>query len=411
MRAVDNGIRCHAQSISRSRALCGLGWILGSVLSSGCVRNDDPGSHATAEPVAVLNWDNATELIPEIDNPFHQVADGVFCGNRIVVAERSSGTIYFFSSDGTLQQQMGRRGEGPGEFENLWWLQCQNDSVLAYDAVLHRITTIDNSGQIGKVSQLPRSIGAHTRLAALGVFPDGRVLMASRVQSSPNRPLGRTRTEAILLRVDVMTEQADSITVYHDKEQFVKPFGRAGQLSTVAIFARTGAAGIRGRELVIVGNDGEGVDIISPHDGTMSTWRPTGVSPAQDSVVASDIATARGRVAPSEPGPLNALDLFDEMPKPAVNPHYGWSGFPWEVMPILRTTSTGQVWVLHFGGIRSRVPNWSVMDSAGRDLGVVAASEPMAVLDVKAGNALVVRWDSLGAESVGLVRTGMVPED
>ncbi|HJR36471.1 MAG TPA: hypothetical protein VJ817_16055, partial [Gemmatimonadales bacterium] len=53
---------------------------------------------------------------------------------RIVVANSGSSELRFFGPDGVWVKSVGRRGGGPGEFEDLGWLDAgAGDTLRTYD--------------------------------------------------------------------------------------------------------------------------------------------------------------------------------------------------------------------------------------------------------------------------------------
>lgn len=71
--------------------------------------------------------------------------------------------------------------------------------------------------------------------------------------------------------------------------------------------------------------------------------------------------------------------------------------------PVVLTTS-GHIWLLEYGGIRSREPTWAVYSVSGKFLGVVRAEREVKLLDATEESALVVVWDENDAERIELRR-------
>ena len=67
---------------------------------------------------------------------------------RIAVADGPEGTIRFFSPGGDLLSSFGRRGRGPGEFQQLSGLgRCRGDTLALSETFAQRITLITGAGQ------------------------------------------------------------------------------------------------------------------------------------------------------------------------------------------------------------------------------------------------------------------------
>jgi hypothetical protein len=67
---------------------------------------------------------------------------------NIYVGEGLDVEIRVYSPEGELLRRIGRRGEGPGEFDGLPRFGVQGDTVWAYDNGLRRITLFDREGAV-----------------------------------------------------------------------------------------------------------------------------------------------------------------------------------------------------------------------------------------------------------------------
>lgn len=106
----------------------------------------------------------------------------------IVVADPYSPAIRYFSPKGQLIRSVGRRGEGPGEFQVPWWLrQCGGDSVFVWDRGQARMTVLDSDGSVVRQFKLDTMAGA-VECSRRGVFvtigppPSGRASIGERVR-------------------------------------------------------------------------------------------------------------------------------------------------------------------------------------------------------------------------------------
>jgi len=61
---------------------------------------------------------------------------------RIVVANHGTHDVRLYSATGRIEASFGRKGSGPGEFENIGWLGRVVDTILVYDGSHRRITRI-----------------------------------------------------------------------------------------------------------------------------------------------------------------------------------------------------------------------------------------------------------------------------
>ncbi len=66
---------------------------------------------------------------------------------RLWVADGRAARLYVFGPDGTLLQQLGRRGEGPGEFQRIGGIaRGVNDSIYVWDWQLQRLSVFSPEG-------------------------------------------------------------------------------------------------------------------------------------------------------------------------------------------------------------------------------------------------------------------------
>ncbi len=97
--------------------------------------------------------------------------------HRFVVADRASGTLRVFASEGTLERQMGGLGEGPGEFQYIGALQVRPpDTLVVYDSGAQRLTTFLVGGELLTTVSLQASTGFPEMY--LGRFRDGSHALA-----------------------------------------------------------------------------------------------------------------------------------------------------------------------------------------------------------------------------------------
>jgi len=88
---------------------------------------------------------------------------------EIIVAERDR--VVYFDSSGGFTRVVGRRGAGPGEFQNIRLLQRRGDSLTVYDASGDRVTVLDRNAAVVGTSRL-------RRLQEPGRFSEGEVPLA-----------------------------------------------------------------------------------------------------------------------------------------------------------------------------------------------------------------------------------------
>lgn len=69
-------------------------------------------------------------------------------GDHVYVAQRGTDDIRVFGSDGAFRRTIGRKGQGPGEFESIWSMGVSGDSVWLIDVDLRRLTFFTPDGSL-----------------------------------------------------------------------------------------------------------------------------------------------------------------------------------------------------------------------------------------------------------------------
>lgn len=332
---------------------------------------------------------------------FSQVVGGILWDSTIVVGEASTGAISFFRrSAGTLERAIGRLGQGPGEFAQVTWMQRRGVELYVNDAVLNRISRFSSTGEYRGAITIQRPEGFATT-AAIGVFEDGSML----ISGVPRRERVRTGTvvqaRMLLMRFDSGGGFVDSLGWISATETFVEPFGRAGEMVTKLVFGREVAITVMGGQYVIAPNADDGLVRYDRNGRVLGRMTPAVRRPATP-VTRLDVKEGRQRFVAKGLGGVDVGAIFDRMPIPDSFPPYGWAGEHWA--PLLRNTSDGNLWALHFGGVRDKRPTWSVFKADGTFLHEVVGYGEMRLLDAANGMALVLTWDKDGAEQVELRR-------
>jgi hypothetical protein len=110
------------------------------------------------------------ELVP-IDTT---IRVAVFEDGRMAIAQRQTFDVRFFSADGEPIGSIGREGQGPGEFTNVWRLGWIADTLYAYDFSQRRFTLIDP--QLNYVRYIYVPNGARPSAEMAGTFPEFQVV-------------------------------------------------------------------------------------------------------------------------------------------------------------------------------------------------------------------------------------------
>jgi hypothetical protein len=173
---------------------------------------ETPRVFQVVEETPVLRLGGADATGPEL---FSQVAGvRIDAAGNVWVLDGASSEVRIFRPDGTHWKTVGRRGEGPGEFQALGYLgELADDALAAWDRRLGRYSRIAAAGDSIRSVNLAAASGIP--LQAVRVFADGSVLakQATVLQASalePGQLLGDT---ARLLRVSATGERHEPIAL------------------------------------------------------------------------------------------------------------------------------------------------------------------------------------------------------
>jgi|GEM_PF-2385374 len=104
---------------------------------------------------------------------------------QIFVADVVNAKIFMFSPRGNLVRTIGRKGEGPGEFERIWGIQIgRKDSLFVYDQQLYRITVFaknryNKPANTIRISNAPSMFGGPATVGSLNSGLNGFWILKS----------------------------------------------------------------------------------------------------------------------------------------------------------------------------------------------------------------------------------------
>lgn len=95
---------------------------------------------------------------------------------RILVADDLGRRVVVFGRDGRYVGTIGRRGQGPGEFESPWRVAVDAaDSIFVWDMAQARISVFGRDLRFARSFAVP----PHWSVSSIGFLPDGRLLLAA----------------------------------------------------------------------------------------------------------------------------------------------------------------------------------------------------------------------------------------
>lgn len=175
---------------------------------------------------------------------------------RVVVADNASGELRFFDSTGAFLLRGGRKGKGPGEFEQIMMLWAlSGDTILVYDIASRRLSLFGPGGMF--VRQV--DLAAQGFMAPAGLLDDGTIV-ASGFSFNPDSmpPKGtvfRNRLPALLIASD--GSSIDTMATFEGMEVYTEEVSFGGRTFPNPMqvqFGRNTTLGARG-DRVFVGDN------------------------------------------------------------------------------------------------------------------------------------------------------------
>jgi hypothetical protein len=316
------------------------------------------------------------------------VGAAVLPGGEIAVADGGNHVIRIFDGTGKHLRSFGRFGEGPGEFEGLWWVGlCPNGELLAVDPTLGRADLISSSdGKFIRSVALPPWLRGNDYLSC----DRGYEITALLKQPSKLGERGKvTRFPAAVVRFVHGSPSADTLMELAGTDYYFA--SRVGGFSPLPLGANAHAAANGGK--VYAAQNGEAtVDVVDLAAGTRLSF--------EHGLPLSDVTADGWRNAKSdliESVPLARTrkllqDVLSEAPVPELHPAF----------LDIAADGSGRVW-LRLPGFSSESV-WRVMTHDGRHVASVTLPSNVKPLDIGTAHLLGVERDSLGVQTIVLYR-------
>lgn len=326
-------------------------------------------------------------------DPDHQLfrvsGAAVLADGSIVVANLGHASLSVYDAQGRFVRRLGRKGQGPGEFETLAWVGAAGDTVFAWDQRLQRVTAF------GPGEAPPRVVSFE---GVEGMFPEmvGRLSDGSFVLSpGPDMmammgaPRGLFRDSVRLTRYGAdgraagpagaflggdlfLTDRATGFT-WHDA-----PLGRQTHLVAAggALYAGDSGSG----EIGVHGPDGGRTRTLrSPH----ARWKVTPDDAArfrEERLAVMEDAERRGELE----------EMLEAAPFPETAPAFG----------AMTVDAEGYVWVQAYPRPGQEAVTWAVLSPEGAEIARIDIPARLKVLQAARGHVLALETDELGTERV-----------
>ena len=291
-----------------------------------------------------------------------RLADG-----RIVFGDGGTQDIRFYDAEGTFLHSTGRKGSGPGEFEDIRWVKrYRGDSLLAWDIRLHRFSVYDQYGNLGRSFVVGR-VGD-----PWSSFSDGSILTYTQERPPRDAPKGMTRLTFTFDKLTSTGGQAGTLGSFPGAETYVKPTSRGMSYGNL-LFSRFTSWQNCADSFCVATKDSYEYRVYTQEGVLRSIVR---LDQENRLVTAEDIEyqleTRVNRIE-NEQARRRVAAMYDEMPIPKTMPAFGG----------IKSDRLGNVWI---GEYRSRRSGYTrdqtVFAVDGRLLGTVALPDRFAPADI-----------------------------
>jgi hypothetical protein len=278
--------------------------------------------------------------------------------STIVVVNRATRELRFFSSHGQFITAAGRRGQGPGEFTSITaFAKLSDESLAVQDFSTSRVSIFTRNGSLVRSFTLgppPQRL----RAALVGQFSDGTLLGAGS-DNFADPPPGRSTVTQTAFRFAATGEPIASLHPILERE-FLFVAGPSGVSRYVMPFGYLGSIRVHGDNFLM--GDGRSFEIREyRQDGRLARIVRADAQPRR--ITAADKLAEKERI----------LTFYSQK---TASPGFErfWSAVPWrENMPAYRRfelSDDGWLWVELYRGV-DESPRWLLFDTERRSRGFV----------------------------------------
>lgn len=338
-----------------------------------------------------------------------EVTGIVITERHVVIAQESEGTLRFYDHGGSLETEVGGRGEGPGEYGDLDWMRRSGDHLFAYDRYGREVSRYSLDGRLLATVALSPPEEYLAGLSALGVFPDGSVLADKWHLSWPTEP-SVWREAVTLLLFDREGRFGHRLLEMAGPELWGEPVGTNGIRQMLRLFGRDSHAAVVDSLFVVVENDSYDIPVYGSDGVARDTLRPA-IVPDPTPLRPEEAKFARRTLLDSEDlgsGRPVVEGMLDAMGLPEHLPLYGRLSLSTpDHLPV--TTADGLIWALRYGGLPSEDADpegleWYVFRPGTGQIATLFSADDVVLIDVLGDLAAVLRRTELDEEIVELRR-------
>ena len=365
-----------------------------ALILSGCQRDGEPSSSLVRDSAGITIVENRTPSWGEgegwtvadtpsldigvLDGPqeyqFFELAGAVrLADGRIAAANAGSGEIRFFDEEGRFLDAVGRQGSGPGEYEEIMWLErTRGDSLLVYDWQNRRVSVLSSEGAIGRAFELTVLTTSGGFPVVADPFPNGDLLLAADMFLNRDASIeGAQRDSALYFVIHPDGTSWDTLGAYPGGESYQTSDGE-NWVGGGLVFGRFGYGAVAGDGFYYGSSDRYEIEyrdssgqirrlIRLPHENLPVTQEDI------DRYVEDRLAGAR-----DERRRQIYRTMFERMPFPATMPAYG------DFMVDLE----GNLWVGETRRPGDDQPRWRIFDPEGTYLGKVDTPKNLRIFEI-----------------------------
>jgi hypothetical protein len=348
---------------------------------------------------------------PREDYQLFDVKDAtVLDDGRVVVANRGSEEIRFYSEAGVHLRTVGGPGEGPGEFRQIFEVLRLPGDTLLITANRPGFTWLNPEGEYLR-SQPNTVIGFHPPCEShrwpAPVLPDGRYLFVWEqnpgIAACPPLPDGHWLKDAVVTLYNPTDRTSDTLGRFPGTERYGPFYLPNGRLLVSAISSD---------KIFIGSTGGESVSVFD-HDGQPVTTLSVPFAPAP-------VPNPEERIQEQSPMPGRGMVRF-EIPYPDSFPRFGRfladeEGFLWFMgyPPVKDLAASTDYLKLREGSRVSPGTDWRVTDLNDRTVAKVKIPDgffPFEIGDHYLLGMIRDEYDVISVQVYGLDRSGVLVND
>ena len=340
--------------------------------------------------------------------------------SSLVIADKAAPNLSFLRPDGSLRVQVGRDGEGPGEYTDISRIGLTNDgSPFIYDRALRRFTFLDREGGVIGVQRSGCTVATGEVVPLADV---NRQAFIGVLETRPNLPPGVQRGSLFLVACAGIEDSFGTLGEWAGKERYVT----SNQWIAVG-FGRTALYDGRGDHTVVGTNDSLDLTL---HEGTAVRTRIRGGSSIR-------MVTPQER----EEWTNLYLGMFPEVVRPDWRRRLAQSDVrdTYPAFGSIKVDAGGRMWIGDYARVSDEQRLWTVVGADGTPVGsihfpvfrpdwlqiregsitgramveweVTIPNPVHELLDIADDRIAVLRKDELGREFIEVYEVEMPPEE